>query len=205
MRNKSQIAYNKIAKNYDQSFDGKLTRKFRNRLTQQIVIDDEAVVLDVACGNGRFLEDMFKTVRGANPANFYGVDISGNMIKQAKKLNPKFNFKRANIENLPFYDDKFDVITMSCSLHHIANPQEFFDEVMRLLKPDGMFVVTDLRLPPVAREVCNLYLPLSPRGDYKFYSIKEVICFLEGAGFSFSNGDIDAEQFPFGYQIAAFK
>ena len=205
MKNKSRSAYNKIAKNYDNSFDGKITKKFRKRLLEQIVVDDEAVVLDIACGNGRFLEDLFNTIPNAKGNNFYGVDISENMIYQAKKTNPDFNFSRGDICTLPFENEKFDLVTVTCSLHHFVNLKSFFKEVRRVLKVGGMFVIVDFTLPAVIRNICNIYLPLSPKGDYKFYSTDEIAYTLEQVGFDFAQGDIDIEKNAFWYQIAAFK
>ena len=52
---KSKAAYNKKADNYDDTHDGRFTRKFKQLLVSEVALRDNATVLDVACGNGSFL------------------------------------------------------------------------------------------------------------------------------------------------------
>lgn len=57
-------------------------------------------VLDAGCGYGR-LSPLFE--------KYVGVDLSPDLLKEAKKLYPNKDFREENIKNLPFKDKEFDV------------------------------------------------------------------------------------------------
>ena len=52
---KSKAAYDKIADDYDNSFDGRFTQKFKRLLVENIKLGENINLLDVACGNGSLL------------------------------------------------------------------------------------------------------------------------------------------------------
>jgi trans-aconitate methyltransferase len=56
-------------------------------------------VLDIGCGNGRFLEESLK--RNFIPTAYLGVDDSIGMVSEAKKLHPHHQFEVIPMENLP--------------------------------------------------------------------------------------------------------
>lgn len=45
-------------------------------------------------------------------------------------------------QRLPFDDARFDVIVCSLSIEYITQPSKFFDEVARLLRPNGTFIIS---------------------------------------------------------------
>lgn len=47
-----------------------------------------------------------------------------------------------NVEKLPFADGSVDVVTMGCTLAHVANPLKVLAEVNRVLRPDGVLIVS---------------------------------------------------------------
>lgn len=85
---RSKESYNKKAINYDDTFDGKFTKKFKQIILDSLDVKDGDRLLDVACGNGRLLQMLSKKadIKG------FGADISEKMIEEAKKLNPDMNF-----------------------------------------------------------------------------------------------------------------
>ena len=121
---RSKNSYDKKAENYDSTFDGKFTVKFKRMMCKTVCINDNSTVVDVACGNGRLLNML------AEKSTFYGhgVDISDKMIEQAKKINPNMDFYVAGCENLPFENGKIDIITVCAAFHHFPNIQKFAEE-----------------------------------------------------------------------------
>lgn len=95
---RSKNSYDKKAENYDSTFDGKFTVKFKRMMCESVCVNANDTVVDVACGNGRLLHMLTEK----NSFYGYGVDISEKMIEQAKKLNPTMNFYVAGCEALPF-------------------------------------------------------------------------------------------------------
>ena len=105
---KSEKAYDKKADNYNNTFDGRFTEKFKHILQNEVVLQKNYKLLDVACGNGELVSRFLKN----NDIKGFGIDISGNMIKNAKLLCPQGSFKKSNCEHTGFERNFFDVITV---------------------------------------------------------------------------------------------
>ena len=70
----------------------------------------------------------------------------------ANPSKTEFKVQNLNINvKLPFENNRFDVITNSLSVDYLTRPLEVFDEMYRILKPGGAYLVLFL----------YLYLPLS--------------------------------------------
>ena len=126
---RSKNSYDKKAEHYDSTFDGKFTVKFKNVMCETVCINSDNTVVDIACGNGRLLNML------AKKHNFYGygVDISDKMIEQAKKLNKNMEFYVAGCEELPFENEKVDVMTVCAAYHHFPNVEKFAEEAKRVI------------------------------------------------------------------------
>ncbi len=99
-------------------------------------------VLDVGCGRGgpaALLADRFG-------ADVTGVDLSPEAIAFCRRRHrrPNVRFEVGDAENLPVETSSFDVVTNIESSHVYPNPQKFFAEVRRVLKPGGIFLYTDI-------------------------------------------------------------
>lgn len=92
-------------------------------------------VLDLGCGSGISSKKLIDI-----NAKVVGIDISEEMIKIAKKSIANANFYVGNIENLPFNNQEFDVVSSSLALHYIEDLYPVFCEVSRVLKKGGSFV-----------------------------------------------------------------
>jgi ubiquinone/menaquinone biosynthesis C-methylase UbiE len=72
---------------------------------------------------------------------------------------------------IPFGDGNFDVLTICCVLHHLNNPQKFFEEARRVLKPGGILIVGDPWLPVIAKQITDWIIsPLMKAGDNKLFT-----------------------------------
>lgn len=95
-------------------------------------------VLDIGCNTGHNLNRLSTTfdLKG------YGIDISVNAIRQANKYKIFGNhFAVAQASQLPFLKDTFDGIVSFDVLEHLDKQKEFLLELMRVLKPNGWFIV----------------------------------------------------------------
>lgn len=76
--------------------------------------------------------------------NYFGVDISKEVVKLAKKNFKKKvgkqNFKVGDIRELPFKDQTFDAVFSFGTIEHIRENQKSVDEAYRVLKPGGIFI-----------------------------------------------------------------
>lgn len=143
---------------------------------------DYGSLLDMGCGTGAVLERISKE----NPKAFlFGLDLSENMVKEAKAKDiPNAEFIIGDAENLPYESERFDVVICNQSFHHYPNPQKAFNEVYRVLKKTGIFILCDMYCNKFLRTIENsILLKLVNTGDVKTYSSEEVVLLLSKAGF----------------------
>ena len=96
-------------------------------------------VLDVGCGTGRMVENLKKF-----GAKVTGLDVSEKMLAIAKKHFSTTEFVLGDIEELPFEDESFDMVVATFVIVHLGTLQRAFDEVYRVLKPGGVFLVSNV-------------------------------------------------------------
>lgn len=103
----------------------------------------EQRLLDIGCGTGTFLAAV-KDKLGA----VEGVEYNDGMIGQAqKRLGDSVKLVQGSADSLPYGDASFDVCTMNQVLHHFPRDDNYafclrsFQEVYRVLKPGGVFVL----------------------------------------------------------------
>lgn len=89
-------------------------------------------VLDAGCATGYLSE--YLSHAGHHPI---GIDKSPAMINAAKKRNPNLHFEIANVKQLPFENDTFNLITSASLINIIPDPHSFIKEVIRICKPGG--------------------------------------------------------------------
>jgi ubiquinone/menaquinone biosynthesis C-methylase UbiE len=176
---RSVRSYQKKADHYDDTFDGRFTREFKELLLRTIQIPTGGKLLDVACGNGRLLEMLSKK----HDFTGFGVDISEKMVDNARRLNQSMVFEQAGCDALPFEDAFFDILTVCAAYHHFPDVTRFTKEAFRVLKPNGILYVAELYYPPLVRALCNPLIRFSPAGDVRFYGPDEIIQVMEDAGF----------------------
>ncbi|RDV16380.1 class I SAM-dependent methyltransferase [Pontibacter diazotrophicus] len=106
-------------------------------------IREGMTVFDAGCGAGRNIEYLLKA-----GVTVYGADISAEAINQVRQLalqenqeGTNQNFIVADLADLPYPDESFDVVLCSAVLHFAKDEQHFrsiVQELWRVLKPGGM-------------------------------------------------------------------
>ena len=86
------------------------------------LIPKEGKILDIGCGMGRILHEVGKFTN----AQLYGIDISWNAIKEAKKRYPQIDFKVADAEYLT---GDYDLIINSQTLEHVNDPEKIINNM----------------------------------------------------------------------------
>lgn len=100
-------------------------------------------VLDVGSGQGEFIH--FITNFGSYE-KITALDTNKNFEEYIKKIFPKLeiNFVYANAKDLPFEDETFDTVCISNSLHHLDDMTKILQEMKRVLKPGGCFIINEM-------------------------------------------------------------
>lgn len=97
-------------------------------------------VLDIGCGPGV----MTKQIRDLG-WTYMGIDISKEMIELAVKRfdhDSSTQFKVGPVENIEEEDNSFDVVVAMGLVEYVANDEAVIQEVKRVLKPGGLFIVS---------------------------------------------------------------
>jgi len=100
-------------------------------------------VLEVGCGNG-VLSSYLAEKYGWNVT---GIDIDPEQIKIAKmdyEEKDNLKFIEADASKLPYGNNEFDLVLSFDVLHHIPNWVITIEEINRVLKPNGFYVLSDL-------------------------------------------------------------
>jgi ubiquinone/menaquinone biosynthesis C-methylase UbiE len=97
-------------------------------------------VLDLGCGLAYGTAQMASKALEVTGVDYDAGTISGNQQHYVDIKNLKFI--RSAVPPLPFPDHSFDVVTMFQFIEHIRNRKELLRECNRVLKNDGILVVT---------------------------------------------------------------
>ena len=117
------------------------TDQFARLLCSQL---SRGKLLDVGSGPGRLLQ----RIHTLNPElELYGLDISPAMIDRAMKnlAETPVHLMVGSIEQAPWEDGMFDMVTCSGSLYLWARPRACLDEIWRVLKPLGHAYLLEIR------------------------------------------------------------
>jgi SAM-dependent methyltransferase len=134
--------YDRIAKEYAEAFfeehekkpkDQEMLRRFAEE------IGDKGPVWDFGCGSGqttKYLTDLGMEISG--------LDLSEEILKQARTLYPGIYFQKGNILELAFDDNAIAGVVAFYAVCHFTEEQveAAFREVFRVLKPGGLFLFT---------------------------------------------------------------
>jgi SAM-dependent methyltransferase len=120
----------------------------------------EHSVLDLGAGAGDLNQYNFK----GRVARIVGVDLDPR-VRQNRLLDEGFV---ADVNELPFEDNTFDIVFSIYVLEHLADPGRFVGELRRVLKPGGLF----LALTPNRWHYVSLIASLTPTSFHRWYNEK---------------------------------
>ena len=106
-------------------------------------------LIDLGCGAGM---DIFITkMKNPKVGMLYGLDRLDSMLEKAKKVrdNRKFDnieFIKGELINIPLVDGSVDRVISNCVINLEPDKQKVYDEIYRILKEGGMFVISDIIL-----------------------------------------------------------
>ena len=122
---------------------------WRKKVVKLLTDKKPIKILDIATGTGDLAIDLTKT----NARKIVGADISKEMLKIARNkvnsrnLNGIIEIQLGDAEKLNFQDNYFDAITCSFGVRNFDDLSKALQEIKRILKPNGTFVVLETSNP----------------------------------------------------------
>ncbi len=108
-----------------------------------INIPDNGIIADIGCGGGYNIRRLLEK---SSNTKVYGFDISEESVRKAKKINKAYLGSRCEIilgsaSSLPLKDNEADLVTAFETVFFWKEIEKSFDEIKRILKPQGKFVI----------------------------------------------------------------
>lgn len=155
-------------------------------LSPYIASAKDKKVLDAGAGTGRLSVKLHKS-----GADVTSLDISPEMLHILGEKNSDIETVEGDMEQMPFENDSFDMVFSTLALVHLKKIEPFMDEVYRVLKNDGIFVLVNIhyRKPLILNDghgkytiQCYNHFPrhVKEAAEKLAYNIEEEIIVNEG-------------------------
>ena len=123
----------------------------QRRLDEQMIqlgqLNHRQSVLDVGCGLGGLMEQINDRW---SEMNLTGLNIDPEQLEICHRIRPRSGnslfWREGDACQLPFEDQSFDRVFCVEAMFHFASRRQFLCEVLRVLKPGGRFVASDIVL-----------------------------------------------------------
>jgi SAM-dependent methyltransferase len=177
----TRVSYDAVAPQYAERFknemdDKPFDRDCLDRLAHEV--GELGPICDLGCGPGQIARYLHG--RGTKTL---GVDLSPNMIAEARRLNPEIHFHQGDMLSLPDADHSWGGIAAFYCIIHIPRESivDALREMKRVLKPGGVLLITF----HIGTEIEHVdkFFEKPVNLDFAFYQPKEMEDWLNKAGF----------------------
>jgi len=179
--------YDKIAAAYTANLEYPHTKEYLAYLDRSLLDPigegNLGTVAELCCGRGEALP-----LLGSRTLRYVGVDISENMLAEAKKIHDHSNalFVQADATHVPLADESIDTVVMLGGIHHVPARARLFGEIARILKRGGRFIyrepVSDFALWRGLRAIIYRLSPMLNHDTERPLVYAETVPVLEHAG-----------------------
>jgi len=117
-------------------------------LLKEVGMEPGFQVLDYGCGPGSYILPLAELV--GNAGKIYALDINPSAIQSVQNIASKKQL--ANVETIlsdcktGLPDNSIDVILLYDILHELSEPSKVFEELHRILRPEGIISISDHHL-----------------------------------------------------------
>jgi ubiquinone/menaquinone biosynthesis C-methylase UbiE len=144
---------------------------------KHVPIEKRFTILDVGCGGGRTIQ---KLAAIAAEGMVYGVDYAKGSVAASRGKNAQLikagrvEIRQASVSQLPFPDNKFDLITAVETQYYWPDPVKDMQEILRVLKPGGTLIIIaetykggryDMLKGPVMKLLRSAHLSVDEHGE----------------------------------------
>lgn len=150
--------YTEINKRYSDLADSTCCLSCGGALNYSEVRSGE-ICVDLGSGRGTDVIRLSETV--GEKGFVYGIDISDGMIRKAMNTADRLGIKNVKFMNSPLEkidlsDNIADLVISNCTINHASDKLAVWNEIFRILKRGGRFVVSDIyAINPIPEEFRN--------------------------------------------------
>ena len=158
-------------------------------------------VLDVGCGTGIHTV----SIAAQTGAAVYGLEPAAEMLAKAitKPAAGRVNWAQGRVEQLPFADSTFDVVTLMMVIHHVVNRPAAISELYRVLRPGGRALILTASHGQIRRHVLKDFPGVIAIDLRRFPTILTLRRLLVAAGFHhvsyhlacYAGGDVPTDDY----------
>jgi 2-polyprenyl-3-methyl-5-hydroxy-6-metoxy-1,4-benzoquinol methylase len=181
-----------LAKAYSEAYYGEKETKFigpiekwidrlRFRKAQKVAnaIPEGGKVLDIGCGNGRFLNYLAET----RNVKAFGIEMEGKSAERAAKL-PSVNMLLGSFEEMEVSESDFDFFSMIHVIEHLKYPYKAIEKGIGLLKSEASVYIAYPNIASrQAQKHQGAWLHLDPPRHLNFIPPEELISYMKSKGF----------------------
>lgn len=105
------------------------------------------ICVDLGSGRGT---DVLRIAEIVGDKGFvFGIDVSDGMLEKARQTAEKMDVKnvsfvKSTLENIELKNETADLVISNCTINHATDKQQVWNEIFRILKKGGRFVVSDI-------------------------------------------------------------
>ncbi len=130
---------------------------------EKLYVEPGDTILDLGSGAG--LDVFMARLKFPEAGTIYGVDRLPSMIEKAEKIKKvkekkglkNIEFRLGELTALPFEDNSIDRIISNCVINLEPDKKKTYGEIYRVLKPGGMFFISDINLKkPLSEEIWSM-------------------------------------------------
>ena len=138
----SKDYFDRVAQDWDEMRENFFSDEVREEALSTAAVQKGKIAADIGAGTGFISEGLIQA-----GLQVIAVDQSEAILKEMKR---KFagietiDYRVGQAQNLPIPDGTVDYAFANMYLHHVESPPEAIKEMVRILKPGGKLVITDL-------------------------------------------------------------